>query len=127
MDNLQIDQASNISCIVFPEKNSVDENGMGIVDDNIIVKTIDDNSHIFVVDSTGENEKVDETNIFKSVDEKVLCNDLLDLANDKAEKKINEKDKGTHSDEVRIMEKVLGPKARKLILKLVIHIINILI
>lgn len=40
-----------------------------------------------------------------------LCHNLIDLAADRNEtEKPNNKDKGTYSDEVRIMEKVLGPK-----------------
>lgn len=50
----------------------------------------------------------------KSAGNRASCEDLLDLAGDRAEneKKSNGKEKGTQSDEVRIMEKVLGPKVR---------------
>jgi hypothetical protein len=41
------------------------------------------------------------------------CENLIDLAVERNDaEKPNSKDKGTHSDEVRIMEKVLGPKVR---------------
>lgn len=48
----------------------------------------------------------------KNPDNRASCDDLLDLAGDRDEKKSNGKEKGTQSDEVRIMEKVLGPKVK---------------
>ena len=45
--------------------------------------------------------------------DQTLCENLIDLAGDRCEDvKPCTKDKGTHSDEVRIMEKVLGPEVR---------------
>lgn len=90
LDNLQIEQSANTtpSCDVFSAKSIPDERANA--------------------DLPSDSVSIDS---FVPFDSQVSCEDLLDLNGDKEnERKVVNKDKGTHSDEVRIMEKVLGPK-----------------
>lgn len=65
---------------------------------------------VFNINEVSANVGVDKD--MPKVSNNRSCDDLLDLTSDQTEteRKIVGKNKGTQSDEVRIMEKVLGPK-----------------
>ncbi len=106
LDNLPIDQTLGIPFPVYSIRNLPCRTGENISKNLSEDRTMD----VFVV-----NGKIGSASIeSKPVDES--CDDLVDLNVEKPEndKKVGMKDKGPHSDEVRIMEKVLGPKVSNL-------------
>ncbi|KAM7249447.1 hypothetical protein ACFE04_019433 [Oxalis oulophora] len=104
LDNLQMDP-----CAFSPkttgrrEDCATNDASKSAVDDSKTAVFVAGNSRVLGESVASES---------KSAGNRASCEDLLDLAGDRAEneKKSNGKEKGTQSDEVRIMEKVLGPK-----------------
>lgn len=107
LDNLQLEQS------VYPSsKNTVNRDRLN-TSENVTAVIDTKPGSPFCMDGHNETLVTENSEVFQLSNDYTSCEDLLDFTgNGTQNEKKNNKEKGTHSDEVRIMEKVLGPKVK---------------
>lgn len=102
LDNLHLDQSTVLPASILPSSTLRMSNDRVGNRENLssVFHSIADNG-----------VEIDSSITTTTASNEALCENLVDLAVDQSQvEKLSGKDKGTRSDEVRIMEKVLGPK-----------------